>query len=662
MRSTSFVAGAGVLSLVASQAIGCSAGGGDEPAESASGPNAGTDLGIVGAALTLPGGEILDSATWTITGPNGASTVVASGEVDLQDSQVLSFVSGGIPAGSGYEISVSAVSADGTVQCVGSATFAITAHQTTNVTILVQCTAGASEAGAAAIGAQTYACAVVGGASANPNETTVGFSVGLSATAIAPNPASLTYAWSAPSGSFNAPGASTTDFTCAAAGPVAVTVTVSDGPIPMGASCNAALASSTVTVQCDPPADASAGDAASSVDSGVASDASDGSATSDASTASDASDASTASDGGNTDAAPADSGSTGTDAGSGSDAGSDAGTANPDVVVYRVGDGSSGLVNTGVPVFVDEFDPTTGALVKSTEMPTAASGANHRLFASGTATSEGLLTTSADGRFVILTGYDAAIPVSGGIASSANPGVPRVVGRLDAAGNVDTSTALTDIASKNNIRGATSSNGVDLWATSSNDGLHYASLGSTTSVELSTTVTNLRGVGIFGSQLYVSDSSGSAVRLGTVGAGLPKTSGQTTTNLPGFPLTGSPYGFFFADLDGTPGVDTVYVADDGAGTTSGGLFKFALVAGTWTAEGSIGATADAYRGVTGVVNGTTVTLYATRKGGTAAAGGGELDRIVDASGFGGTLAGAPTLLATAAANTAFRGVAVAPHP
>ncbi|MEI9947639.1 MAG: hypothetical protein WDO74_01285 [Pseudomonadota bacterium] len=58
----------------------------------------------------------------------------------------------------------------------------------------------------------------------------------------------------------------------------------------------------------------------------------------------------------------------------------------------------------------------------------------------------------------------------------------------------------------------------------------------------------------------------------------------------------------------------------------------------------------------------TVTLYATRKGGGGAAGGGELVSVVDASGYNGAFASTPTLLVTAAANTAFRGVAFAPSP
>jgi hypothetical protein len=188
-------------------------------------------------------------------------------------------------------------------------------------------------------------------------------------------------------------------------------------------------------------------------------------------------------------------------------------------------------------------------------------------------------------------------------------------------------------------------------------GVHFATLGATTSTQLSTTVTNIRQVNIFGTQLYISDSSGSAVRIGAVDGGLPTTSGQTITNLSMFETAGSPYGFFSADLDGVSGLDTLYVADDGVG-----LQKFSLVGGNSVASGTAGAAADVYRGLTATVSGSTVTLFTTRKGGAAAAGGGELAALVDSSGYNGALSGTPTLLATAAANTAFRGVALAPVP
>src|SRR5215467_4285783 len=82
------------------------------------------------------------------------------------------------------------------------------------------------------------------------------------------------------------------------------------------------------------------------------------------------------------------------------------------VVVYRVGTGSGSLVNTGNPVFLDEFTPA-GALVQSIALPTSPSGGNQALIASGTATSEGLLTRSADGLYLVLAGYNAPIPTTG---------------------------------------------------------------------------------------------------------------------------------------------------------------------------------------------------------------------------------------------------------
>jgi len=50
-----------------------------------------------------------------------------------------------------------------------------------------------------------------------------------------------------------------------------------------------------------------------------------------------------------------------------------------------------------------------------------------------------------------------------------------------------------------------------------------------------------------------------------------------------------------------------------------------------------------------------VTLYAVRKGGTTATGGGEIVSLVDNSGYNATLTGTPALVATAAANTRVAG-------
>jgi len=330
------------------------------------------------------------------------------------------------------------------------------------------------------------------------------------------------------------------------------------------------------------------------------------------------------------------------------------------LVVYRVGDGASALVNTGNPVFVDEYT-SSGALVRTISLPLVVNGSQRRLVASGTATSEGLLTRSVDGHYVVLTGYDAPLPTTG-LAGTATTAVPRIVGRIAADGSVDTSTQVLDGVGGNNPRSVASVDGSQFWFTGAAGGVRFLNLGNTSAstTQLSTTVTNLRQVGIFGSQLFVSDASGS-VRLGPVGSGLPTTSGQTISNLSGFPATtGSPYGFYFADLDATvPGLDVLYVADDSLGLTK---YSYSSVSGSWVANGTIGAAADAYRGLTAIVSGSTLNLYATRKGGSGATGGGELVSLVDASGYNGAFAGTPTLLVGALTNTAFRGVALAPTP
>ncbi|NCZ97570.1 PEP-CTERM sorting domain-containing protein [bacterium] len=174
----------------------------------------------------------------------------------------------------------------------------------------------------------------------------------------------------------------------------------------------------------------------------------------------------------------------------------------------------------------------------------------------------------------------------------------------------------------------------------------------------------MRQINVFNNQLYASASSG-AFRLATTGGAPSSTTGQTLTNLSGWSTSaGSPYAFFLADLSSSvAGLDTAYVADDTTGA-AGGLLKYSLVSGTWTLSGQIGTGTDAYRGLAAeqLADGS-INIFATRKGGTAAAGGGELVSITDTAGYNAAFSSsAPTLLATAAANTAFRGVSLSTVP
>jgi hypothetical protein len=339
-----------------------------------------------------------------------------------------------------------------------------------------------------------------------------------------------------------------------------------------------------------------------------------------------------------------------------------------DLVVCRVGDGTASLANTGNSVFLDEFTPA-GTLVQSIAFPTSGATA---LIASGTAASECLITRSPDGQSIVVTGYNTApsgsyaaaagTPTTNVVSSTTTVGagggtaVPRIAAIVSANGSIDFSTTTTQF-SAGNIRSGVR-DGSNLWLTGSNSGIISLPIGgSGAGTVVSSTQANLRAINIFGGQLYVTSGSGSNKGVNNVGSGEPTTTGNTTTLLVS-DTAGSPYEFFFADLDaGVPGVDTAYVVDDAA---TGGIQKYSLVSGTWTLNGTAGAGSDLYRGLAGSVSGTTVTLYSARKGGSGATGGGELVSLVDSTGYNQAITATPTLLATAATNTAFRGVALAP--
>jgi hypothetical protein len=219
--------------------------------------------GQVGMLLTLPGGQTVNTVTWTITGPNGYTQTQ---NVDVGSSQTISFLVGGVPAGANYTIAITGTSTDGSITCSGSATFSVVSRTTTTVTDNLQCNPTPGEAGSVSVTAPTYECAAIypGYLSESPSEAVLGGSVSLTAAATSANPSATTYAWSAPSGVFSAPTSASTSFTCTQPGTITLTVTVGDGSLPDGAPACPAT-SATLPVQCD-----SAGGADASVDATVA--------------------------------------------------------------------------------------------------------------------------------------------------------------------------------------------------------------------------------------------------------------------------------------------------------------------------------------------------------------------------------------------------------
>lgn len=308
---------------------------------------------------------------------------------------------------------------------------------------------------------------------------------------------------------------------------------------------------------------------------------------------------------------------------------------NGNLVVYRVGTGSAALSGSATAVFLDEYT-TTGTLVQSIIVPATGTGA---ITAIGSSVSEGILSLSSNGQLVSFTGYRRDV----GTAPAS--GDQRVIGSLDLAGNV--TTAATVAGSVGTPRSATTKDGSSYYLGSSVSVYHIAAPGT-----LATTTVidarNSRQVALVGDNLLASNGS-------TTITGKVQSYGNLPTTLtPATPLVSllssdAVNGFTALDLDGTPGVDTIYAVIQ---TGTARLGKFSLVSGVWTATGSVSVSAN---NVTAYPTATGVSLFITTNS--------SIFAVNDNSGFGGTLTGTVgTAIAAAGTNRAFRGIAVVPEP
>jgi hypothetical protein len=335
-----------------------------------------------------------------------------------------------------------------------------------------------------------------------------------------------------------------------------------------------------------------------------------------------------------------------------------------DLVAYRVGTGTGSLTSAATAVFLDEFSPT-GTLVQSIPMPTTVSGANHALTESGTTFGEGLINLTNDGRYLLATGYDA--PVGTAAVTGTSPATNnRVIARVDSNGVIDTTTGQNDATAA--IRSAASPDGVTIWTsgTTTTGSIRLSQFGvSGASTSITTSFTSLRGLSTFGNQLYTSNSAAGLDGLASVGNGLPTTSGQTTTVLPGFPTTGtapfpSPFQFVFS-----PDGSTIYVGDTRVGTgtphvpsTACGLQKWTFSGGFWNLQYTINPAPD--EGIVSVVgdfSGPNPVFYGvTSEFGSVQP---KLVKIVD---NGSASSSTVTTLMTVPTNEAYRGVSFVPKP
>jgi hypothetical protein len=334
--------------------------------------------------------------------------------------------------------------------------------------------------------------------------------------------------------------------------------------------------------------------------------------------------------------------------------------------ILRVGDGMAALTNAATPLFIERRASTDGATRATTlALPVAMSGTNRPITLSGTATSEGSLSRSGNGRFVTLAGYSAT-PGTAAVSSTTAMATPRVVGRVDAAGAFNTSTTLGSVYSANNVRGATTVDGTAFWSagTGAPGGIQYQLLGASGEpVSVVSMPANIRTVGIFGGRLYGASSTSTPApgiySVFSVGAsGTPTTADAPIAVLNGLPTASGPSPFSFVLLDRDPaiaGVDTLYIADDRAIASGGGVQRWSLTGTTWTLGPTFNAgITSGTRGVTAWIDGADAVIAAVTAETTS--------RVVLFRDRPGMAPTAALAIATAPTNTQFRGIALAPTP
>ncbi|KAI9432247.1 hypothetical protein F5148DRAFT_1295811 [Russula earlei] len=327
------------------------------------------------------------------------------------------------------------------------------------------------------------------------------------------------------------------------------------------------------------------------------------------------------------------------------------------------GVGGSTAVATPRAIGLVKYDGTVTVLVPPVTAPVATTGGT---VVTGTPTT--LTVNSATGIAVGQYVYGSYVPNGATVAAVSGTTVT-----LSGSGGTNGGSTFIFMAAATpayaNLKSpgtAITTNGTDFWLCSRETSLQYYNSTTNTLIGIAagSTGTTARSLQIADGQLYSSNDFG--LKLATVGTGTPVTSTATAalSYASGTFAPQSAAGFCMLDASSTEsGSDVMYAVETATGGTGYGIVKYCKVSGHWTVKGGYGAYTDVYQGLTAVLSGSTVTLYAIRgvQGSTNAASG-TLVKIVDATGYNATMSGTETILATSATASggAWRGVAIAP--
>jgi hypothetical protein len=673
--------------------------------------------------MTFANGAVLASLSYSLS--NGMGADAGTGSIPLPMGSASAPIHAAtyeiapVAPGTGYTVTVSGESSDGTTICTGNAgPFAVAAGHETVVKVIMMCTS-TKDAGSVELNPTLQYCPIVQTLSAiNTTAFTQppGNTSQITAAATGPDMAAVTYAFSVLSGtgsisnqtntsnSFGT--ASSITFTCpASAEDDTIQVVTADQKAP--STCPASLTTATVKVTCRPPP-------CRGLTGGSGVEASPDTATGYCPVGQFNTGALKDPMGNyccsfipcfgvgtgttaipNTGAGICPSGSANTasltDA-QGNFCCSKSSTASYSVVrvagTLTGGASSQGTDGTATPVFVENHSlnlynlvDTAGTIIA---LPTALNGAQQPFAYQGISSvggpNDGALSLSVDGHYLTLAGYDATSPGTPNVSvvTTANP---RVIARINAAGVVDTSTyfAAAGAYVSGFIRSAATLDGQGFWASGSDGttgGIWYIPFG-TAGGGTQLTRPAVRVVNLFNGQLYgTADNSATTLNpvLFAAGSGEPTSAPITLTGLPSFPTVAasgaddmSPWAFAFV------GPNTVYIANDQAVSTGGppnGIQKWTLAAGAWSlqttfnvATGQLAAGQVGFRGLAVLATGGANTIFvaSTVEPGSPVPAN-HLAMFVDSGVYGaGGMTKTGTVFLQAPGNTLYKGLALSPR-
>jgi hypothetical protein len=188
-------------------------------------------IGSAELNLSLPDNTTIDTVTYNVTQTGGSYT--AMGSIPVTNSSLLAFQVGNIPAGTGYQMSLSATTSGSQTCSAGPVPFSIMPSNATLIMMTLRCGGGtaATSKGNVRVDVDVVTgstCAEVDGLTVIPRSVNVGGSMSLTGFATAAT--GTTYGWTVDGGgTFSAASAAMTSFTCTASGMHTVTLSVSSG-------------------------------------------------------------------------------------------------------------------------------------------------------------------------------------------------------------------------------------------------------------------------------------------------------------------------------------------------------------------------------------------------------------------------------------------------